>query len=327
VDDLHPEPPAFVNLYFNRFAYSHWSFEEIRLGRAFAFLKMLWEQPMQAVKPLSPAGPPKNQRVAVLTCTGGRPEAMRLCEKYIRRQTHRDFDWVVVDDYPVPSAPATAAKIIRPQPFWDQRSGHTLVRNMKEGLRALRDYDVIIFWEDDDWYAEDYVEVMLKRFASLPDSITMIGECYHKYWNARSRLWLSANNTGHASLSTTAIRGSMIEKLHEMLLTQTQPFIDLAMWKAFRGEGYLFPGGHQFGIKGLPGRPGIGAGHRLRRNRSAQTDEDMSVLRSWIGDDANQYERFYDPDAKAPPEGPKRTPLALRAKNRVITQMTPRNRR
>lgn len=47
------------------------------------------------------------------------------------------------------------------------------------------------------------------------------------------------------------------------------------------------------GIKGLPGRAGIGIGHRLGPNE--KTDHDGTILREWIGDDAARYSGFLRP--------------------------------
>jgi hypothetical protein len=49
----------------------------------------------------------------------------------------------------------------------------------------------------------------------------------------------------------------------------------------------LFTGNHVIGIKGLPGRMGIGIGHR--QSFKGQDDPDGLKLREWIGDDAGIY--------------------------------------
>jgi hypothetical protein len=63
-------------------------------------------------------------------------------------------------------------------------------------------------------------------------------------------------------------------------------FIDLELWKG--GKGRLFDTQMTVGIKGLPGRPGIGAGHRMKGIR----DPKLVVLKKRIGADSAAFAMY-----------------------------------
>jgi hypothetical protein len=71
--------------------------------------------------------------------------------------------------------------------------------------------------------------------------------------------------------------------------------LDIPLWRRVANN----PGAviHSFsgsciGIKGLPGRPGITQAHR-EQTRGWFADPDLTMLRSWIGEDANIYTKYY----------------------------------
>jgi hypothetical protein len=58
------------------------------------------------------------------------------------------------------------------------------------------------------------------------------------------------------------------------------------LWQAF-GPAGLFRGGDVVGMKGLPGRKGIGVGHA--RQFVGALDAEAKILRSWIDADVEAY--------------------------------------
>ena len=63
-------------------------------------------------------------------------------------------------------------------------------------------------------------------------------------------------------------------------------FIDIKLWRGHR-DAILFGGHRVVGIKGMPGRGGIGMGHKP--GFSGQRDPKGELLRQWIGADADWY--------------------------------------
>jgi hypothetical protein len=224
--------------------------------------------------------------LTLVTATGARPEAWALCERWMMRQTYAGpVRWVIVDDGPEPQ-PITFRRdgwelvLIRPAPFW--RPGqNTQARNLTRGMEAVGRDDVAVFIEDDDHYAAGWLDAV----ASKIDRAELIGTPRARYYNLPARVARQLNNGQHSSLCSSAIRGSAIDEMRHTL-RKAEKFIDLQLWQRVRSR-HLFGGQYVTGIKGLPGRGGIGMGHCA--NMVGQRDPDLRILREWIGDDAEAY--------------------------------------
>lgn len=194
--------------------------------------------------------------LTALTPTGARPEAFAKCVEWMRAQTLSGARWVIVDDgpdpEPTPSIDGWEIVHVRPCPLW-QEGQNTQKRNVLFGLEFCTDRVAII--EDDDQYAPDWLE----RVNRWLDTDDLVGESGSIYRNIRTGTERQMNNTKHASLCSTAVKDEGIDWL-EMACRGKAP-IDLTLWK---NPGKLYPhDGGVIGIKGYPGRPGIGMGHRI----------------------------------------------------------------
>jgi hypothetical protein len=58
-----------------------------------------------------------------------------------------------------------------------------------------------------------------------------------------------------------------------------ETWVDMRLWSKLRGV--LHEDYRCVGIKGLPGRPGVGVGH----HPGGAPDPELNVLRDWVGDD------------------------------------------
>lgn len=222
----------------------------------------------------------------LLTATGARPDAFALCERWMAAQTYDGpVVWIIVDDGPVPTPITKHPKgwmqvVIRPAPHW-QPGENTQARNLLSGLNAVdRDRPLVVV-EDDDWYADDW----LARVTSQLNRAELVGEIRARYYNVATRQGRQLSNRLHSSLCSTAMRGSAIDTFRQSC-ERAPKFIDLDLWKRCRSKD-LFGGHRVVGIKGMPGRGGIGMGHK--DNFSGEYDPDGALLRQWIGDDARHY--------------------------------------
>jgi hypothetical protein len=154
-----------------------------------------------------------------------------------------------------------------------------------EGLDAVSKRDIVVFIEDDDWYSPEW----LRAVDSLSGTAELIGERRAFYYNVVKRSWMEMKNESHASLCSTAITGSAIETLKKVC-QQAPQFIDLALWRVHRNK-QLFDAQHVVGIKGLPGRKGIGMGHNA--SYGFRQDPSAEVLRNRVGSDADFYFNLY----------------------------------
>lgn len=222
----------------------------------------------------------------LLTATGCRPEAFALCERWMAAQTYTgQVTWIIVDDGVEPTPITRSPKgwtqvVIRPMPYW--RPGqNTQARNLLKGLAAVDPRFPVLIIEDDDHYAPDW----LATVAQALERAELVGECRARYYNIAQRKGRQLRNEGHASLCATAMRGAAIETFRRCC-ERSPKFIDLELWRRHRSR-HLFTGYRVVGIKGLPGRGGIGMGHR--DDFRGEFDPDGALLRQWVGDDARFY--------------------------------------
>lgn len=223
--------------------------------------------------------------LTLLTTTGARPDAWAICEKLMLAQTFDDeVRWIIVDDgeqaQPITFQRAGwKLQILRPRPYW-LPGDNTQARNLRAGLCCIRPYDRVLIIEDDDYYAPQYLQDMSEAL----NHASLVGEERARYYNIRTRHYKQLQNRGHSSLASTALRGEAIEALHKATQRRSK-FIDLELWKEHLDR-KLFPAKNVVGIKGLPGRPGIGIGHKAEFGRPDVGDK---ILREWLGEDAKLY--------------------------------------
>lgn len=235
---------------------------------------------------------------SVITATGARPEAFEICKQLVVRQTlsREFFEWIIVDDGPdavvLDGLPRDLKIVyIRPEKLW-QLGENTLVRNLSLGISQARN-DWFAFMEDDDWYHPDY----LKRYFQLiqQNDVFCVGEARAKYYHLGNRQYRTMINNGHASLCQTAFHETFLPVFKE-LLKRDNPYVDIPFWAAVRKQGgaFLFPEStHSVGIKGLPGRPGIGTGHLFHPEWAV--DVSGSMLCEWIGkEDLALYYQYWE---------------------------------
>lgn len=229
--------------------------------------------------------------VSIITATGGRPEALALCESFVNRQTYPNIEWIVVDDGQEPSTKSceTATRVLRPQPFWHEKN--TLARNLKEGLFCAKG-EYIAFFEDDDWYHPEWIAYAVEAIKER--GTVMHGEARAKYYHIPSGRYRQLGNDRHASLCQTVIRKSVKIDLFVNLLNLEGPFFDIQLWKLVpKSYSSLDPQSrHVVGMKGLPGRSGIGSGHCPPKEWAI--DHDSTVLKGWVGADAGLYSEFVE---------------------------------
>lgn len=224
--------------------------------------------------------------LTLLTATGARPAAWALCERWMARQDYSGpVRWIIVDDGPEPQ-PVTFRRdgwqlvLVRPSPHWAPGQ-NTQARNLLKGLAAVDPADNLAIIEDDDWYAPDW----LSAVAAELQHAELVGEHRARYYNVQQRRGRQLVNTGHASLCSTAMRGSALQDFADACRARPK-FIDLELWRRPRDR-RLFGGHRVVGIKGLPGRGGIGMGHDPEFRGEA--DASGALLRDWIGEDAEVY--------------------------------------
>ena len=225
--------------------------------------------------------------LTLLTATGCRPEAWAITEQLMLAQDYAGpVRWVIVDDGEKPQ-PITferegwTLEVIRPAPFW-KAGQNTQARNLSAGLAVISNDDRVLIIEDDDHVKPTYLRAM----NAMLDKADLVGESFARYYNVKTRHYRQLSNAMHASLCSTAVKGGAIEALRRECKPGVQ-FIDLNLWRNFKGSKLLQRNGLVTGIKGMSGRGGIGMGHKP--DFHGIKDEDGALLRELIGQDAGIY--------------------------------------
>lgn len=227
--------------------------------------------------------------VTLITPTGGRPQAFELCKRYVARQKFSGkLQWIVVDDgWPATIAPKSSdncdVSVIRITP--SALGEITLKRNLLAAMPEVRGGKVLMI-EDDDWYAEDYVAQMSLAL----DTVKAAGCWKSYYYHVPLRQYRVLTHPGRSSLCHTGFRAELLPQLESVCETTRGSFVDVPFWETINAvDRYLSPNPMCVGIKGMPGRAGIGIGHRPENGQGWIADGGMSVLRSLIGEDLVYY--------------------------------------
>lgn len=196
----------------------------------------------------------------LLTPTGARPEAFAKCVEWMQAQTYTGrVRWIIVDDGPeameTPRINDWQIVHVRPAPLWEPGQ-NTQARNILVGLALVSEDDRLAIIEDDDQYAPWWLE----RVNEWLDHDDIVGEGGSVYYHLQTGKKTECKNNRHASLCQTAVKGVGLDALRRAA-KDAPKFIDLQLWKS-GGKVYPYQGG-VIGLKGYPGRPGIGMGHRV----------------------------------------------------------------
>jgi len=231
----------------------------------------------------------KRSGITAITPTGDRPLAFALCQHWMKNQTIQPDQWIVVDDGKVPLRPFIPMQYIRREPCRTDPK-HTLIENLEAAIPYIKGSEIIII-EDDEYYAPGYIE----RITLELKKHEVVGMGKSRYYHLPTGGNRQINNLGHASLAETGFRRSFLPEFIDLLKNKGS-FLDLNLWKKAKssGRGIVFTNEESplyVGIKGLPGRTGIGRGHDPSFYSSDSLDKTRQVLRSWIPneDDLNIY--------------------------------------
>lgn len=247
--------------------------------------------------------------IVLLTPTGARPDQFAICARWMKAQDYNGkVLWVIVDDALPRSTDIVGEKFrqgwtikkVYPEPSW-QVGQNTQGRNMVAGLKEIRwsikeeDCEAVFIIEDDDYYTPKYLSSMLE----LRDGADIWGERDTIYYNVRSRGYLLNRNKEWSSLFQTAFTYRSIDNVIALCY---EKFIDLAIFGALsysrnphriKNKKILpYKKPLAVGIKGMPGRRGIGSGHTA--STWMEPDKMMAKLKELIKDDYEVYRRFAD---------------------------------
>lgn len=230
-------------------------------------------------------------KVSVLTPTADRPVAFAFCETMMARQTVQPLEWIVADGGEVPVRCTMGQRHIHdPRP----PGASNFANNLLNGIDAAEG-DLLVIVEDDDAYFAEHLEHMV---AVAERGYRIIGtEDIQRYYNVAARCWRIFDNVG-ASLCQTAIRRELFPLFRSVIQQCYGNGVDSNLWRSAGrnawGFSYVMT---VVGIKGLPGRVGLGVGHRP--DARWHPDPELVKLGEWIGKDVERYRDFGSAGAAA----------------------------
>lgn len=219
--------------------------------------------------------------ITLITPTKNRPVPFSLLERWIRRQTYKGpLQWIVVNDGVMPYTYRMDQDIV----VRKQRpgEGHSLPENLLAALPHVKGQSVFIV-EDDDWYAPTFLEESL---ALLKKGNALVGLKPSRHYNLHTTRFRTFQ-LEHCNLGSTAFSAELLAEFKTVCRTRSDAGsfgVDTLLWKTAAKKAWrenISNAVQHVGLKGLPGEPGLGMGHKM--NYGTLDDPDMPVLRQWIG--------------------------------------------
>src|ERR1700729_3601485 len=111
--------------------------------------------------------------VSIITPTYNRPALLQAQHAFLQAQSRQDYEWLVLDDGPLPSA--YFAALSDPRIRYHHLAGSRMLVSAKRNWLCERaSAPVIAQFDDDDYYAPDYLAVMMARLEQSGADITKL---------------------------------------------------------------------------------------------------------------------------------------------------------
>jgi hypothetical protein len=226
--------------------------------------------------------------LTLITPTGDRPEAFALCQRWMQAQTYTGpLEWFIVNDGNTPLVRTIhrpwGVHFLQEFPRWEP-GRNTQASNIRAALEHIAADARVLVIEDDDHYHPNYLAHMNAMF----EHADLIGERFARYYNVREKWGKQHTNGQHSSLAATGMQRNALAYFRTLLTSNHLKFLDMALWK-LACKRMLTDNHLVTGIKGMPGRAGIGSGHGSIE-KTGHADPHGVLLRSWIGaEDAKAY--------------------------------------
>lgn len=224
-----------------------------------------------------------DRKITLITPTADQPAGIKLMERWMLNQSIKFDQWIVADDGNEPATLRMGQEhIVSPR---IHEGGQSLASNLIKAL-ARAEGDFIFIIEHDDFYNHNHLQTQALR---LLDGAHAAGSVTQRYYNISRRCYRVMDNVG-TSLCNLAFHKSLIPLMASVAadcFTRGTYGIDREFYEQSMREGHRW-GLHNIdtvvGMKGLPGRAGLGIGHRPEQSPAKWTaDDECKVLREWVG--------------------------------------------
>lgn len=246
-----------------------------------------------------------------LTPTSDRPILLELCSWNLGKQNYfGNIFWSICDNsktsYNYKFHNGTIFRHIRSKHQIEDGSEVTPNLDFLLNLMTLARVEEIGFTkydkklciiEDDDWYNANYINFM----SNALNEYDVVGLDQTIYYHIPTKRYRIIQHTNRSSLNSTAFKANLIPLFIEAIklaLKNKNIHVDIYFWhlvnqnkiqyKLYENKNLVV------GLKGLPGKIGLGSGHRLKEvmSRSYKYDNDLAYLTSIMDCDITKYLRF-----------------------------------
>jgi glycosyltransferase involved in cell wall biosynthesis len=196
------------------------------------------------------------------------------------RQTVKADQWIVADDGTEEQPTTAGQQVIRRQR--SSEGAQSLADNILAAIDHVKGEFVGII-ENDDYYLPEHIEYHVEQLKHYPAA----GGIWLNYYNLEHKGYRVIRNVCSA-LCNTFMRVEVLEDLRAAAIEcrkKNDYNIDQHFWSRVGQKG-LHNKVTVIGLKGLPGRKGLGVGHRPK---NLTPDADYEMLKRWLGDDASIY--------------------------------------
>ncbi|TWA76541.1 glycosyl transferase family 2 [Azospirillum brasilense] len=140
--------------------------------------------------------------VSIITPSWGREDVLPLCHARVLTQTVPDIEWLVFDDSPRPSAYLQPLAGPRLKYFYAPR--RYAIGEKRNILAEHARGEIIVHFDDDDFYAPTYVERLLGWLEAGHDAVTLSGWFLHSAVHGTFGYWDTARGGSHHRWGRTA---------------------------------------------------------------------------------------------------------------------------
>lgn len=147
--------------------------------------------------------------------------------------------------------------------------------------------EIVLFWEDDDWYAPEYIETMVDEWkrARMPE---IFGIGYSTYYHILGNKYMTIAHKGRASAMSTLVTKKVLSINWG---ADNYAYTDIVLWKELKGSTFHPQKPINLGIKHGMGLCG-GGGHTLDFQHYNKTDFEKEYLKNIVGSDFDFYKNF-----------------------------------
>jgi glycosyltransferase involved in cell wall biosynthesis len=119
--------------------------------------------------PENSSGALRMQLVSILTPTRNRERFLRNLECMVRLQTYANVEWIIYDDSPGPSAHFSSLSGAKVR--YIHSAAAVSIGEKRNRMAEIAKGEIIAHFDDDDYYAPDYLRTMVERICQGHDLV------------------------------------------------------------------------------------------------------------------------------------------------------------